>query len=298
MARSIWSGAISFGLVNVPVKLYTAVRDHSIHFHMLGPDGKCRLRRKLVCPETGAEVDWKDTKRGYEVAPDQYIIMDDEELNALRPRATRTIEIKDFVDLKDIDPVYYNTPYYLLPDERAAKPYRLLHEAMNRAKKVGIATFVMRQKQYLAALRPVEKVLVLETMNYADEIADPSELPEAGLDAKVDKRELDMAQRLIDALSGKFDPRKYRDEYRQEVLKLIEKKAEGEEVHIAPAPEEPQRVHDLVKALEASLAEARGRHAEGPGRSKQPRSSAGARPRARARAGEAGRSAAHRKKAP
>jgi DNA end-binding protein Ku len=270
MARSIWSGAISFGLVNVPVKLYSAVRDHSIHFHMLGPDGKCRLRRKLVCPDTGKEVQWSETKRGFEIAPDQYVIIQTEELNALRPAATRTIDLKDFVDLADIDPVYYSSPYYLLPDERAGKPYRLLHEAMSKSKKVGIATFVMRQKEYLAAIRPVQKILVLETMNYADEIADPDELPETGLDAKVDKRELEMAQRLIDALSGRFDPKKYKDEYRAEVQKLIERKSEGEEVYIPPAPEEPRRVHDLVKALEASLAEAKGRHAQRTERARAP----------------------------
>jgi DNA end-binding protein Ku len=273
MARSIWSGAISFGLVNVPVKLYSAVRDHSIHFHMLGPDGKCRLRRKLVCPETGKEIEWSETKRGFEVAPDQYVIIENEELNSLRPAATRTIEIKDFVDLADIDPVYYSSPYYLVPDARAGKPFRLLHEAMEKSEKVGIATFVMRQKEYLAAIRPYKKIMVLETMNYADEIADDSELPEGNLDAKVDKRELDMAQKLVEALSGEFDPRKYKDEYRLEVQKLIERKSEGEEIHIAPAPEAPKRVNDIVKALEASLAEAKGRHAQRSERAAGPRAS-------------------------
>jgi DNA end-binding protein Ku len=262
MPRSIWSGAISFGLVNVPVRLYSAIHDHSIHFHLLGPDGKCRLRRKLVCPETDKEVQWNETKRGFEIAPDQYVIIENEELNALRPAATRTIDITDFVDLAEIDPVFYSSPYYLAPDERSGKPFRLLHEAMVKSNKVGIATFVMRQKEYLVAIRPYQKIMVLETMNYADEIADPGEIPETGLDAKVDKRELQMAQRLIDALSAEFDPRKYKDEYRAEVQKLIERKSEGEEVYIPPTPTEPKRVHDLVKALEASLAEAKGRHAQ------------------------------------
>lgn len=258
--RSIWSGTISFGLVNVPVKLYTAVRENAIHFHLLGPDGKCRLRRKLVCPETGKEVEWKQTKRGYEIAPDQYVVVDDEELGRLKPQASRSIEIQDFVDLGEIEPVYYGDSYYLAPDHRAGKAFRLLHDAMARSKKVGIATFVMRQKQHLAAIRPVDQIMMLATMHYADEIVPASELEEAGGEAKLDKRELEMANRLIETLSGPFDPSKYRDDYREEVMKLIESKAEGGEVYIPPPHEEPAKVRTLVRALEESLAAATRRH--------------------------------------
>jgi DNA end-binding protein Ku len=255
MPRAIWSGSITFGLVNVPVKMFTAVRDLGVHFHMLTPDGKCRLRRKLVCPETGKEYEYAQTTRGYEVAPDQYIIVGEEELNALKPEAARTIDITDFVDIASIDPIYYNRPYYLAPDERGVKAYHLLHEAMVRAGKVGIASFVMRQKQYLAALRPMEQALCLEVMNFADEIVPLEEIPGTAFAGEVDKRELSVAQRLIDALSGDFEPRNYRDEYREKLLELIEKKAAGEEIVIQPPREEAPRMADLMQALEASLAE-------------------------------------------
>jgi DNA end-binding protein Ku len=258
--RSIWSGTISFGLVNVPVKLYTAVRENAIHFHLLGPDGKCRLRRKLVCPETGKEVEWKETKRGYEISPDQYVVVDDQELGRLKPEASRSIDIQDFVDLSEIDPVYYGDSYYLAPDQRAGKAFRLLHDAMARSKRVGIATFVMRQKQHLAAIRPVGQIMMLATMHYADEIVPAIDLEESGSDAKVDKRELEMANRLIETLSGPFDPSKYKDDYREEVMKLIESKSEGGEVYIPPSHEEPAKVRTLVKALEESLAAAKRRH--------------------------------------
>ncbi len=257
MARSMWSGSISFGLVNVPVKLYTAVRNKEVHFHMLTADGKCRVRRKLVCPDTGEEVEYADTTRGYEVAPDEYVVFTDDELDSLRPEANRTINITDFVDLADIDPVYFQKPYYLAPDTRAGKAYHLLLKAMRDSGKVAIATFVMRQKQYLAAIRPTKSLLTLETMNYADEIVEPSEVQGIEDLPTVDARELKMARQLIDALAGEFKPEKYRDEYREELLKIIEKKAQGEEVHIAPPAEEPARVINLMKALEASLEEAK-----------------------------------------
>lgn len=257
MARSMWSGSISFGLVNVPVKLYTAVRNKEVHFHMLTKDGKCRVRRKLVCPDTDEEVDYQDTTRGYEVAPDEYVVFEENELDALRPEASRTINITDFVDLADIDPIYFQKPYYLAPDARAGKGYHLLLKAMRDSGKVAIATFVMRQKQYLAAIRPTKSILTLETMNYADEIVQPADIP--GIDdlPAVEARELKMARQLIDALARKFEPKKYKDEYREELLKIIDRKAQGKEVRIAPAPEEPARVINLMKALEASLEEAK-----------------------------------------
>jgi DNA end-binding protein Ku len=254
VARAIWSGSITFGLVNVPVKMFTAVRDRGVHFHMLSDDGSCRLRRKLVCPETGKEYDFNQTARGFEIAPDQYVIVTDEEINSLKPEAGRTIDITDFVDLASIDPLYYSRPYYLAPDERGGKAYHLLHEAMTRSAKVGIATFVMRQKQYLAALRPMREILCLEVMNYADEIVPLDDIPGVQRAGEADKRELSVAQRLIDALSGEFEPEKYRDDYREQLVQLIEKKAAGEEVVLQPAREEPARIADLMEALEASLA--------------------------------------------
>jgi DNA end-binding protein Ku len=258
MPRAIWSGSISFGLVNVPVKLYSAISQKEVHFHMLTADGKCRVRRKLVCGETGEEVDYKETTRGYEIAPEEYVTVTDEELAALKPEASRTIEITDFVDLQEIDPVYFERPYYLAPDARAGKAYHLLWKAMRDSGKVGLARFVMRQKEYLCAIRPTDTLLMLETMNYADEIVPPEDVPgieEAG--GKVEEKQLKMARQLIEALTTEYEPEKYRDEYREQVLKMIEEKAAGKEVTVAPEPAERPRVANLMKALEASLEEAK-----------------------------------------
>ncbi len=258
MARAMWSGSISFGLVNIPIKLHSALRDRSIHFHMLSKDGQCRLRRKLVCPETGKEYDFDDTARGYEIAPDQYVLVDDIELKALKPDAGRSIDILDFVDLADIDPIYYDRPYYLAPDERGGKGYQLLLQAMKSAKKVGIAKFVMRGKEYLAALRPMGDVLSLATMHFAEEIipvAEQVDLPEA---VAVNKKELDVAQRLIDALEAEFEPKKYKDDYRDKVQELLDRKAEGKEIITqASVEEDAPEVYNLMEALEKSLQRAK-----------------------------------------
>jgi DNA end-binding protein Ku len=253
----MWSGSISFGLVNVPVKLFSAVSQKEVHFHMLTDDGKCRVRRKLVCADTGEEVDYKDTTRGYEIAPDEYVTITPEELAGLKPEASRTIDITDFVELADIDPIYFDRPYYLAPDNRAEKGYHLLWKAMRDAGKVGLAKFVMRQKEYLCAIRPTDQLLMLETMNYADEVNDPAEIPGVDAHPKLEERQLKMARQLIDALSGEFKPAKYKDEYRDQVLKMIEDKAQGKEITIAPEPREPARAVNLMKALEASIAEAK-----------------------------------------
>lgn len=263
MPRAMWSGSISFGLVNVPVKLYPAVREKTVQFHMLSKDGTCRLRRKLYCPDTNEEYDYRNTTRGYEVAPDQYVIVTDEELDAIRPapgKGGNVIEITDFVNLADIDPLFYDRPYYLAPDRNGAKAYQLLHKAMSDTQKIGIAKFVMRRKEYLAAIRPLKDALCIETMHFADEVADVSELPGVGdeSEVKLSKKELEVAEKLIDALGTKFEPSKYHEEYREKVMELIERKAAGEEVvtHV-PAEEEAPRVLNLMKALEESLREAK-----------------------------------------
>ncbi|MEX0775354.1 MAG: Ku protein [Phycisphaeraceae bacterium] len=254
MARAMWSGSISFGMVNIPVKLHSAVRDHSIHFHMMSKDGQCRLRRKLVCPETDEEYDFEDTARGYEVAPGQYIIIRDEELASLKPEPGKAIDILDFVELEQIDPIYYDRSYYLAPDERGVKGYELLLRAMTDQKKVGIAKFVMRGKEYLAALRPMGDIIGLETMRFADEVMAAKEVHDPPKGVKIEKKELDVAERLIDALVTKFDPKKYKDDYRQKVEKLIEKKAKGGKIAITePTEEEIPPVYNLMEALEKSL---------------------------------------------
>ena len=256
MPRSLWSGSISFGLVNVPVKLTTAVRKKDVRFHQLHAKDGARILQKRFCSEEMVEVNYEDLSKGYEVAPGQYVVIEPEELEELDPVATHTIDIEDFVALDEIDPLFFDSSYYLVPDDRGEKAYRLLLEAMRDAGRVGIARVVMRTKQYLCALRPVEDALVLTTMNFADEVVGQSQLeglPDASVEAS--DRELRMARQLIDSLVTKFDPERYRDTYRDEVLALIEKKAAGQEVVSPATHERPAPVVDLMAALEASLAQ-------------------------------------------
>jgi DNA end-binding protein Ku len=253
----MWSGSISFGLVNIPVKLFIATKEHRIQFHMLNDQDKSRLQFKRVSSSSGREVHNEHIVKGYEIGPDQYVIIQQSELEALMPKQSRMIEIKDFVDLSDIDPLYYDKGYYLAPGEHAAKPYKLLVEAMEKTKRVAIASFVMREKEYLCAIRPVNGVLCLETMHFGDEVLDAQEVVDLP-SVKVDDREVNMAEKLIDSLTTDFDPKKYKDEYRERVMEMIDKKAKGEEVVTQPPTQEkPGRVINLMAALEASLAEAK-----------------------------------------
>lgn len=263
MARAIWSGSISFGLLNVPVKLYSAVSKQNISFRELREGDGSRVRHKRVAESDGKEVPYEKIVKGYEFAPDQYVTLTREELSELEPQRTRTIEIQDFVDLDDIDPVYFEQPYYLGPDKGAAKAYALLVQAMKDSRKVAIARFVLRNKEHLAAIRPMEDVLTMATMRFADEVVSPEDLDgevfEEEKPKKVDKREVEMAKQLIESLSTDFKADKYRDEYREELLDLLERKAEGKEVVSAPSEEpEPTKAPDLMAALEESLAAVRG----------------------------------------
>src|ERR671927_1673017 len=238
MPRSIWTGAISFGLVNVPVKLYSAVSKKTVRFHQLHDKDGARIQQKRYCPADGEEVPYDSIVKGYEITPDQYVIIEPGELEALEPRKTKTIDIEDFVDLEDIDPLYYDHPYYLMPGTGAAKPYKLLVDAMKDANKVAIARVVIRTKEQLVALRPLGDVLAMATMNFADEVVDPESFDETpGEDVDTSKRELDMARQLIESLTAEFEPTKYHDEYREAVLDLIERKSEGEEIVLQPAAE-------------------------------------------------------------
>jgi DNA end-binding protein Ku len=259
MPRAIWSGAISFGLVNIPVKLYSAVSRKTVRFHQLDSSDSQRIQQKRVNPKTGEEVPYDNLVKGYEVGPDRYVVITPEELDALAPEKTRTIEIEDFVDLSEIDPIYYDHPYYLVPDKGATKAYRLLLDAMKDAGKVAVARVVLRSKEHLVAIRPRDDVMTMETMLFADEVVPTDNLEEVPADgkAKTTKRELEMAKQLIDSLSGDFEPDKYHDEYRERVLDLIERKAQGEEVVLEAPPEEPQPVPDLMAALEASISSAK-----------------------------------------
>jgi DNA end-binding protein Ku len=267
MPRSIWSGAISFGLVNVPVKLYSAVSRKTVRFNQLNGKTGNRIQQKRVDPETGDEVAYDDIVKGFELTKDRYVVLTPEELDALDPERTRTIDIEDFVALEEIDPVYYDHPYWLVPDKGAAKAYGLLLEAMRDAGKVAIARVVLRSKEQLVAIRPAGPGLMMETMIFADEVVPTDEIEELPdeKELKVSDRELKMARQLIDSLSSDFEPERYHDEYREKVLDLIERKAQGEEITVQPEAPKPARVPDLMAALEASLAAVKGRDSDSDG---------------------------------
>jgi DNA end-binding protein Ku len=259
MARSIWRGAISFGLVNVPVKLYSAVSKKTVRFNQLHEKDNSRIQLKRFCADEDQEVPYEEIVKGYEISPDRYVVITPDELENLDPKKTRSIDIEDFVDLDEIDPLFYEHPYYLAPDTGAAKPYKLLLEALKETNKVAIARVVIRSKEYLTAIRPAGDVLTMETMLFADELIDPGDLDELpDEDVRATEREVDMARQLIESLATEFDPTKYRDEYRERVLELIERKASGEEIAIPAEPEAPAAVPDLMAALEASLTAAKG----------------------------------------
>jgi DNA end-binding protein Ku len=297
MARAIWSGSISFGLLNVPVKLYSAVSKQTIRFKELREKDGSRVRHKRVAEKDGKEVEYDDIVKGYEYAPDQYVILTRDELAELDPKKTRAIEIQDFVDLDEIDPIYFEQPYYLGPDKGAAKAYGLLVKAMKDSRKVAVARFVLRNKEHLAAIRPMGDVLTLATMRFHDEVTPVEDLGEELGDSpgKLDKREVEMAMRLIDSLSTDFEADKYRDEYREELLSLLEQKAEGKEVVSAPteAPK-PTKAPDLMAALEESLAAVRGEEAGADGDGARPKAKKTAaksksKPKAKAKSSSNGR---------
>jgi DNA end-binding protein Ku len=272
MARSIWTGAISFGLVTVPVKLYSAVNRKTVRFHQLSGKSGVRIAQKRVDPSTGDEVAYEDIVKGFELTPDRYVVIEPGELETLQPKKTKTIEIEDFVELSEIDPIFYDHPYYLAPGAGGSKPYRLLVEAMRETGRVAIARVVIRSKEALVALRPMDDhVLGMSTMLFPDEIVDADGIDEISdtTDVEVTKRELDIAKQLVESLAGAFDSSKYHDTYRQDVLDLIERKAAGEEIAVQPATdEEEEPVPDLMAALKASLDAVRDKDAEGNGSSK------------------------------
>jgi DNA end-binding protein Ku len=258
MPRAIWSGAISFGLVNIPVKLYSAVSRKTVRFHQIDSESGGRVRQKRVGPD-GEEVAYDQIVKGYEIGPDRYVTITPEELESLEPQKTRTIDIEDFVDLEQIDPIYFDHPYYLAPDTGASKAYRLLVDAMEDSGKVAVARVVLRSKEHLVAIRPRNGALAMETMLFADEViaADALDELQADGDHQTSDRELTMARQLIDSLASEFEPEKYKDEYRERVLDLIERKAQGETIVIEEPEAEPKEVPDLMAALEASIAQSK-----------------------------------------
>jgi DNA end-binding protein Ku len=253
------------------VKLYSAVSKQTVRFRELREDDGARVRHKRVAESDGEEVPYEKIVKGYEYAPDQYVVLSRDELAELDPQRTRAIEIQDFVDLDDIDPIYFEQPYYLGPDKGAERAYALLVQAMKEARKVAIARFVLRNKEHLAAIRPMGDVLTLTTMRFHDEVSSPQDLDgevfEEAKPKKPEKRELEMAKQLIESLTSDFKPDRYRDEYREELLDLLERKAAGKEVVSAPTEEpKPTKAPDLMAALEESLAAVRGEEAETDGK--------------------------------
>ena len=258
MPSAIWTGSISFGLVQVPVKLVSATKSKDVSFNQLEEGTGARIRYKKVSEATGEEVPAEKIKRGYEISKGRYVMIEPEELESLRPKGSHAIEIEEFIDLDDIDPLYFEQPYYLVPDVRGVKPYTLLVDAMNELNKVAIGRIIVRSKERLVAIRTVDGVLCIETMRYADEV-----LPREGLvpegEGELTERERQMARQLVESLAvDQFVPEKFSDEYREQVLDLIERKAGGEEIVAEPVVEPPAKVLDLVAALEASLEKAQG----------------------------------------
>jgi DNA end-binding protein Ku len=273
MARAIWSGSIGFGLVSIPVRLYTATKKRDVRFHEFQGGTGQRIRHKRVAEETEAEVQYEDVVKGYEVDKGEYVIVTPEELEATKPEATHTIEIRDFVSLEEIDPIYFEKSYYVGPQDGtgAERPYALLLRAMRERGKVGIGSFVMREKEHLAAIRPMDGALVLETMFFPDEVRGIDEVENLPKDLDVDAKQLRMAQELIDSLSSTWEPERYRDTYRERVLELIERKAEGEAI-VTEEPAKPAKVRDLMEALRASVEAAKQDRNAGTKRSGQNRS--------------------------
>lgn len=260
MARPVWSGTISFGLVNVPVKAYTAVRDHDIHFHQLDKKSGSRIRYQKVAEKSGREVDADEIEMGFEVSKGRYVTFDKDELDEIRPKSTKAIEVTDFVALEEVDPIYYERTYWLAPDGDAAKrAYQLLLAAMEERDRVGIGTVAMRNKQYLTAIRPLDGVLAMSTMRFADEVVPRSDIDELpSRRSKPESKELKMALQLVDSLATDWEPEQYHDTYAEELRDRIDAKEKGKEIVAEESEERRADVIDLSEALERSLDEARG----------------------------------------
>ena len=276
MARVIWTGALAFGLVNIPVGLYAATEDRTVHFNQFQKGTSDRIRYKRVNERTGEEVNYRDIVKGREVDDDTYVLLTDDELESVEPGRTRTIDITNFVDLAEVDPIYFQRTYYLAPrGDGADRSYELLHKAMADTNRAGIATLVMRSKEYLVAVRPQAEVLALETMYFADEIRNPVEATgyePSGQPAR--PREVTIARQLIESMTTDWKPARYVDTYRERVEELIESRRTGQTIETAAPAPQPSKVVDLTETLRRSVEEARGRTRESAGRASESRGSA------------------------
>ncbi|HEX7021296.1 MAG TPA: Ku protein [Trueperaceae bacterium] len=271
MPRPLWKGAISFGMVSIPVKLYTATEEKDVRFNMLHRDDLSRVKQKLFCAEEDVEIDRStEIVKGYEITPGNYVVMDDEDFEKVPVNTTHTVEITDFVSLEEIDPILYQKTYYLEPEEIGMKPFALLMRALEETGRVAIAKVTLRQKEQLCSLRIYENTIALETMFYADEVRKTSDLSVPDKKVEISDRELKMATSIVDMLTGDFDYESYKDEYREALLEIIEKKAEGQTIE-APEPK-VAKIMDLTEALRASVEEIRKRKSgnaeEAPARSR------------------------------
>jgi DNA end-binding protein Ku len=294
MARAIWSGTISFGLLNVPVRMYSAVARRNIALREIRESDSARIKHRRVAEGTDEEVPYENIVKAYELSPGQYVPLSKDEMAALAPEKTRAIDVQDFVDIEEIDPMYFDSPYYLGPADGAEKAYSLLAAAMESSGKAAISRFVFRNKEHLSAIRASDGVLTLTTMRFHDEVVPPGELDDAFPDKKpkVAKREQQMAEQLIDSLSTEFEPDSYRDEYREQLLALIEQKAEGKEI-VAPEAEAPKetKAPDLMAALEESIAAVKDKGST-PAKSKPAKSKAAKKSKSKAKSKGSSRSKA------
>jgi DNA end-binding protein Ku len=260
MARPVWTGSISFGLVNMGVKVFTAVRDHEVHFHQLDKKSGARVRNVKVSGKSGDPLDKDDIEMGYEIKKGKYVTFERDELKELQPASTRVLDVSDFVDLEEVDPIYYDRTYWLVPDgEGAARAYRLLLAAMEDQQRVGIGTVVMRNKQYLTAIRPLEGALAMSTMHFADDIVPKTDIDGIPRKAKVEAKELKLATQVIESLAADWKPSRYKDTYTDDLRKRIDRKAKGKDV-VDEAEEQEidtSNVTDLMAALQASVEKAK-----------------------------------------
>jgi DNA end-binding protein Ku len=253
MARSIWNGTIRFGLTTVPIRVHSAIEDHAVHFHQVHATDGAQIKQKRICSKEGKEVPYKQVAHGYELRGGKYVLLSQEEIDAAAGDRAKEIELEEFVEAAEIDPVFYDRPYYLGTQKDGADAYRLLHDAMAKADRVGVGRWVFHNREYLVAIRALEEVLALHTMRFSEELVDTGELELARPSRKPGKREIEMAGKLVESLHDSFDPAEFEDSYRDRVLELIEAKARGEEPELQEEPEGPGS-DDLAAALEASIA--------------------------------------------
>jgi DNA end-binding protein Ku len=266
MARSIWNGTITFGLIAVPIKVHSATEDKTIHFHQVHAEDGARIKQKRLCSKEGEEVPYKEVAKGYEIRDGEYVMLSKEEIDAAAGERSRQIALDEFVCAEEIDPVFYDHTYYLGAGKDGEDAYRLLHEALGRSSRAGIGRWVFHNREYMVAVRPLDGALALHTMRYADELVDPGDLDVPEPSRKPGKREIDMAGQLVESLHKKFKADAFEDRYRDAVLELIKRKAKGEEISLE-RPEEPEQTDDLMAALEASLGG--GKNGSGGGRGKK-----------------------------